>query len=94
MAMMTSGMYTSSTYEWETPQALFDRLDAAYHFECDVCATAMAKPDVDNVAKIILDEMNNLAWHDDKQVASLAVDKLYGEQPGVHVRIVPIGDEA
>lgn len=40
MAMMTSGMYSSSTCEWETPQALFDRLDAAYHFECDVCATA------------------------------------------------------
>ena len=38
--MMTSGMYASSTCEWETPQALFDRLDAAYHFECDVCATA------------------------------------------------------
>lgn len=92
--MMTSGMYASSTCEWETPQALFDRLDAAYHFECDVCATAMVKPDVDNVAKIILDAMNNLAWHYDKQVASLAVDKLYGEQTGVHVRIVPIGDEA
>ena len=38
--MMTSGMYASRTCEWETPQALFDRLDAAYHFECDVCATA------------------------------------------------------
>lgn len=57
-------------------------------------AAAMVKPDIDNVAKIILDAMNDLAWHDDKQVASLAVDKLYGEQPGVHVRIVPIGDEA
>ena len=40
VAMMTSGMYASSTCEWETPQALFDWLDAAYHFECDVCATA------------------------------------------------------
>ena len=57
-------------------------------------AAAMVKPDIDNVAKIILDAMNDLAWHDDKQVVSLAVDKLYGEQPGVHVRIVEIGDEA
>ena len=37
---MNAGMYSSSTCEWETPQELFDRLDAIYHFETDVCATA------------------------------------------------------
>lgn len=36
---MNAGMYSSSTCEWETPQALFDRLNAIYHFETDVCAT-------------------------------------------------------
>lgn len=35
---MNAGMY-SSTCEWETPQALFDRLNAIYHFETDVCST-------------------------------------------------------
>ena len=31
---------SSATCEWETPQELFDRLNAQYHFETDVCATA------------------------------------------------------
>lgn len=29
---MNAGMYSSRTCEWETPQALFDRLNAIYHF--------------------------------------------------------------
>ena len=31
---------SSATCEWETPQELFYRLNAQYHFETDVCATA------------------------------------------------------
>lgn len=30
---------SSATCEWETPQEFFDRLNARYHFELDVCAT-------------------------------------------------------
>ena len=36
--MITSGMMTSVTDEWATPQALFDRLDAEFGFTLDVCA--------------------------------------------------------
>ena len=38
--MINQGMFTSRTCEWETPQALFDALDARYHFDTDVCARA------------------------------------------------------
>lgn len=31
-------MFSSRTDLWETPQDLFDRLDAIYHFQTDVCA--------------------------------------------------------
>ena len=34
------------------------------------------KPDVDNVAKIVLDALNGVAWLDDAQVTSLTVVKL------------------
>ena len=34
------------------------------------------KPDVDNVAKIVLDALNGVAWLDDAQVTSLTVAKL------------------
>lgn len=34
------------------------------------------KPDIDNVAKIVLDALNGVAWLDDAQVTSLEVVKL------------------
>jgi len=36
-----------------------------------------SKPDVDNCAKFILDCLNELAWHDDTQIVSLQVTKMY-----------------
>jgi Holliday junction resolvase RusA-like endonuclease len=43
------------------------------------------KPDCDNVAKIIADALNGLAWRDDSQVVSLHVSKQYAEEPMVSV---------
>jgi phage N-6-adenine-methyltransferase len=37
--MITSGMMTSKTDLWSTPQDFFDKLDAEFHFTLDVCAT-------------------------------------------------------
>lgn len=37
------------------------------------------KPDSDNIAKIILDALNGVAYQDDKQVVSLQVEKYYTE---------------
>ena len=36
---MNDGMFSSNTDEWATPRALFQGLDAFFHFETDVCAT-------------------------------------------------------
>lgn len=35
------------------------------------------KSDADNIAKAILDSLNNVAYHDDAYVVSLVVDKFY-----------------
>jgi Holliday junction resolvase RusA-like endonuclease len=43
------------------------------------------KPDLDNVAKAILDACNGIAYIDDKQVARLTVSKFYSTEPGVEV---------
>lgn len=37
--MITSGMMSSNTCEWETPLDFFRKLDDEFHFELDVCAT-------------------------------------------------------
>lgn len=37
--MITSGMMSSNTCEWETPPDFFRKLDDEFHFDLDVCAT-------------------------------------------------------
>lgn len=48
------------------------------------------KPDIDNVAKIIMDGLKGAAYDDDKQVVSLTAEKRYGEEPHVFVTVVEI----
>ena len=36
--MLTSGLFTSNTDDWATPQAFFDQLNKEFNFELDVCA--------------------------------------------------------
>ena len=48
------------------------------------------KPDVDNLAKLVLDAMNGVFFLDDKQVISLTVSKAYDNVPRVEVRIEPL----
>jgi len=45
------------------------------------------KPDADNIAKIILDSLNKLAYDDDSQIVSLRIEKFYDENPKVEVVI-------
>lgn len=50
------------------------------------------KPDIDNVAKIVLDALNGVAWEDDAQVTSLTVVKLDREKREEFLRVM-ISDE-
>lgn len=46
------------------------------------------KPDCDNIAKAILDALNGIAYHDDSQIVTLAVEKWYlPDEPCVIVTI-------
>ena len=44
-------------------------------------------PDTDNLAKIVLDALNGLAYHDDAQIVRLTVQKSYSREPRVLVEI-------
>lgn len=50
------------------------------------------KPDADNIAKIVLDSLNGIAYKDDSQVVELTVNKFYSKrgQPYVFVRLSPM----
>lgn len=53
--------------------------------DCKVFPTV--KPDTDNIAKSILDSLNNIAYLDDKQVVKLEVEKYYSDVACVVVMI-------
>jgi Holliday junction resolvase RusA-like endonuclease len=48
------------------------------------------KPDTDNIAKIVLDSLNGIAYDDDSQIVSLLVIKKYADKPQVTVRMEEI----
>ncbi len=51
------------------------------------------KIDCDNLAKIILDSLNGIAYDDDKQICRLYVEKVHGEQPRVEVFLKEVNHE-
>ena len=50
----------------------------------------VVKPDVDNVAKSILDALNGIVYLDDKQIIELDIEKLYEKTSWTKVKIVEI----
>ena len=45
------------------------------------------KPDADNIGKIIMDALNEVAYHDDAQVVELLVEKRWAELNSARIRI-------
>lgn len=45
------------------------------------------KPDIDNLAKSVLDGLNGIVYRDDGQIVSLHVTKVYSSAPGVDVLV-------
>lgn len=45
------------------------------------------KPDADNIAKIVADALNGIAYKDDTQLVEIEVRKVYGEQPRITVNL-------
>jgi Holliday junction resolvase RusA-like endonuclease len=52
---------------------------------CEIYPTK--KPDADNIAKVILDALNGIAYRDDTQVVDLTVSMRYGTYSAVFVEI-------
>ena len=52
------------------------------------------KPDCDNIAKIICDALNGVAYRDDAQIVFITVEKQYAAIPGVEIRIEEVLHES
>lgn len=46
------------------------------------------RPDGDNLAKAVLDSLNGIAYADDSQITILHIEKRYGEQVGIELKII------
>lgn len=51
------------------------------------------KPDADNIAKVVCDALNGVAYLDDTQVCCLTVDKKYGPIAKLSIKIEPVGGD-
>lgn len=45
------------------------------------------KPDIDNLAKAVLDALNEVAYWDDKQIVKLRLNKWYSTEPRIEITI-------
>lgn len=45
------------------------------------------KPDIDNIAKIVLDSINKYVIKDDSQVTKISVEKKYAQESKLHIKI-------
>ena len=72
--------FSSKTGEWETPQALFDALDAEFHFTLDPCAT----PENAKCGRYFTKEIDGLAqsWAGE----TVFMNPPYGREIGKWVR--------
>ena len=51
------------------------------------------RPDLDKLLRALLDGITDSGevWGDDSQVVQVQTSKVYGEAPGVHVTVTPVG---
>lgn len=66
-----------------TPPKSFSKKKRKLADEGSICP--LTKPDLDNIAKIYLDAMNQVVWRDDSEVQTLEVSKVFGDVPHVLV---------
>jgi len=51
------------------------------------------KPDIENLAKLVLDAMNEIFWVDDSQIVAISTFKLYGSPNQIKVEIEEIKEK-
>ncbi len=67
-------------FRWPWRKSESRRNRAIGRMPCDT------RPDLDNLAKMVLDCMTRMAyWRDDGQVAMLTIAKQWGERPGIGI---------
>jgi Holliday junction resolvase RusA-like endonuclease len=74
-------LYVNIVATWPWPKSMSLKKRAAHH------GYYTARPDADNIAKLLGDALNNIVWRDDSQIIFLNVSKVYGDVPHTYVHV-------
>ena len=83
-ALLTGALVVVITATFEIPASWAKKKRAA---ALDGSLPHVSRPDLDNVAKAVLDALNGIAFADDAQIVHLLCDKGYGETAGTYVSL-------
>ena len=72
---------------WKTKEVIKEPLAGNVALYIKVYVKGNVFPDLDNIAKSILDGMNKVAYHDDKQVSCLVIQRIKGQEEKVEVEL-------
>ena len=82
---MLEGQLSASIYAHFTIPKSASKKNREKMLEWEIRPTK--RPDLDNIAKAVLDALNGLAYQDDSQIVALEVCKYYSDKPRVIVEI-------
>jgi Holliday junction resolvase RusA-like endonuclease len=63
------------------PRPKYIKKDAIWHTK---------KPDIDNLAKAVMDALNGIVWKDDSQICELSAVKIYDVTPGIQLEVTEL----
>ena len=72
---------------WKAKEVIKQPLNGNVSLQIRVYVKRDIFPDLDNIAKSVMDGLNNVAYIDDKQVACLVVQRLRGQEEKVEIEV-------
>lgn len=86
---LESALAISATFIFPRPKSHFWTGKRSNILRDDAPRLHVSRPDTSNLVKLIEDALNGVVWRDDSQIAVYErIEKVYGEIPGVRVKIV------
>ena len=70
---------------WQWPKSMSEKKRRVYGSQYFT-----ARPDGDNIMKLLGDALNGIVWRDDAQIVTATVSKRYGLTPQTIVRVTPL----
>ena len=76
---------------WYAKQCIPEPLKGDIELHIKVYVKNNVFPDIDNIAKAIMDGLNGVAYKDDRQVVCLSVQRIKGREERVEIELEEVG---